>query len=159
MIAIWRYKRPISRVSSQSLSTPFSLSVWSSGPTVAVGLHLDYLSIIYIGDWLNSHTIAQINHKIAVFFDSSYTSSSLWYLSAVVASLYAAYVYREMRRLSLNASDEVSTSNISYHSSSPLISYYFGSDYADCALWRYTRIHPSGCVRNNNHDNICSGRG
>lgn len=46
--------------------------------TAAVGLHLDYLSIIYIGDWLNSHTIAQLNHKIAVFFDFSYTSSSLW---------------------------------------------------------------------------------
>lgn len=74
--------------------------------TVEVGLHLDYLSIIYIGDWHNSHTIAQLNREIAVFFNLSYTSSSLWYLSAVVASLYAAYVYREMRRLSA-LNDEV----------------------------------------------------
>lgn len=81
--------------------------------TVAVGLYLDYLSIIYIQeDWFETHTIAQLNHKIAVYFDLSYTFLSLWYLSAVVTLLYAAYVYRKMRHLSLN--DKVSTSNISY---------------------------------------------
>lgn len=81
--------------------------------TVAVGLYLDYLSIIYIQeDWFETHTIAQLNHKITVYFDLSYTFLSLWYLSAVVTLLYATYVYRKMRHLSLN--DKVSTSNISY---------------------------------------------
>lgn len=81
--------------------------------TVAVGLYLDYLSIIYIQeDWFETHTIAQLNHKIAVYFDLSYTFLSLWYLSAVVTLLHAVYVYRKMRHLSLN--DKISTSNISY---------------------------------------------
>lgn len=81
--------------------------------TVAVGLYLDYLSIIYIQeDWFETHTFAQLNHKIAVYFDLSYTFLSLWYLSAVVTLWYATYVYRKMRHLSLN--DKVSTSNISY---------------------------------------------
>lgn len=81
--------------------------------TVAAGLYLDYLSIVYIRrNWFENHTIVQFNHKIVEYLDLTYTFSSLWYLSAVVTLLYAAYVYRKIRLLSLK--DRVSTSNLSY---------------------------------------------
>lgn len=75
--------------------------------TTSASLYLDYLSILYFGRFRN-HTIAWLNHKIVLYLDLTYTFSSLWYFSAGVTLLYAAFVYREMRCLSLN--DKVSDS-------------------------------------------------
>lgn len=91
--------------------------------TVAMSLYVDYMSLFYITGSLNGHTIAWLEHKIDLYGDLGYTFRSLWYLSAVVALSYAAFVYREARRLSLN--DKVCISSTLHTCIHPSVAYCF----------------------------------
>lgn len=123
--------------------------------TTSASLYLDYLSILYFGRFRN-HTIAWLNHKIVLYLDLTYTFSSLWYFSAGVTLLYAAFVYRDSGdALPLAQRQSKRFKYIKYWST---IYHLFRAGFTVYTLWSRACICSAGCGINDIHDTHLSIR-